>query len=359
MKCQFCDQAEIKRNMMSIHHKQYCKQCTRCTKCGTYVSKHDQNKLIGHECIESLKTEIQNLVDNQDAKEIEFKEELRKRDNVIDQLMTQQRTFTKQLEEFRLFMANSMNRRDSVLRNSEPMMNIRKVSNYSNDPSLSIDDESDFYTFYDNNMAPQDDSISDEITDRDSLTTSGKSDSNVRSTDVESLKHEILSECLTKEESKESEPIDESSFTSDVKIKIEEEKDSEDINIVQNQTDQEQENIEKDQSVFEFSNSQFQEKLSLFQEMSDESKWKKATTKQKVTVYTYIGENNLTGLMGVVELPYSYEAIMATLSDPENLMEINNLSEHYEIVDTINNDLQVMYMRYKGFMMVSGREFVS
>lgn len=93
-------------------------------------------------------------------------------------------------------------------------------------------------------------------------------------------------------------------------------------------------------------------------EYKDLSKWKKATTKDKVDVYSYSGDRNLTGLMGIMESPHPYESIMTVLADPDNLMKINSLSEEHKILEEIDNDTKIMYMKYKGMFVVSGREFV-
>lgn len=163
------------------------------------------NKIEGeeHECIDGLKKEILHLTDVQDAKDVEFTEELRKRDMIIDQMQKEQRQFSKQLEELRTMMQkNSSSIKDSGIRLSDPIINPRRVSHDVKDPKSAITDrETDFYEFYDSNIATHNFGAS-EITDRESNASSEKSDSlRKTSDDADSLKFETKEISFSKDDS--------------------------------------------------------------------------------------------------------------------------------------------------------------
>jgi hypothetical protein len=84
--------------------------------------------------------------------------------------------------------------------------------------------------------------------------------------------------------------------------------------------------------------------------------WKKSTTKNSVEIFTYNGEGNQTGIMGVTEIPYDNRVVMEVLKDPHIPFEANPFHDEIKILEQ-NQDLTVLYMKFKGMLMVSGRDF--
>lgn len=84
--------------------------------------------------------------------------------------------------------------------------------------------------------------------------------------------------------------------------------------------------------------------------------WKKSTTKNSVEIYTYNGEGNQTGIMGILEVPYDNRVVMEVLKDPHIPFEANPFHDEIKILEQ-NEDLTVLYMKFKGMLMVSGRDF--
>lgn len=82
-------------------------------------------------------------------------------------------------------------------------------------------------------------------------------------------------------------------------------------------------------------------------------KWKKSTTKSGVEIFTYETTGSESGIMGVCEVPYNYKVIMNALSNPEIPFKANPFGDKFEIIDG-----PVIYMKFKGMLMVAGRDFV-
>lgn len=97
----------------------------------------------------------------------------------------------------------------------------------------------------------------------------------------------------------------------------------------------------------------------LFQETLHSPNWKKTTTKNGVEIFTLDGEGNQTGIMGVAEFPYNYEVIMAALKDPEIPFKANSFADKLEILEDVGENTKILYMRFKGMLMVAGRDFVN
>lgn len=63
--------------------------------------------------------------------------------------------------------------------------------------------------------------------------------------------------------------------------------------------------------------------------------------------------------MGVAEFPYNYEVIMAALKDPEIPFKANTFADKLEILEDVGENTKILYMRFKGMLMVAGRDFVN
>ena len=327
----------------------------KCPVTGVYIAVNQNKRLTGNQHIESLKNEIQNLVDVQEARDIEFQEELRKRDSVIGQMVHQQRMFTKQLESLKNAVGkNNHGAKDVGLRLSEPIVNPRRVSQDISDPTLNNDDnESSFYAFYENHILnPKDqDSDSDEEKDSD-YANSTKSDSIEKASPIGSQTRDTR--CMSVEQEED-----------EFKI-IESQKSKEEIKNIECISDTPKVEPKLDVPDFKthlpelrpLTQELVTEKLELYELMDSDKYWKKATSKGACDVFVYDGPTSHTGLMGRMEYDYSFETIMRVLADPQNQMDINSFSESHEVLETVNTDTVILYLKFKGMLMVSGRDFV-
>ena len=95
-------------------------------------------------------------------------------------------------------------------------------------------------------------------------------------------------------------------------------------------------------------------------ELKDLSNWKKSTKKNGVEIFTYNGkeEGNYTGLMGIMELPFNHNDIFEALCIPEIPFNANPFADRMEVLERINDDTMVIYMKFKGMMLVNGRDFI-
>ena len=101
------------------------------------------------------------------------------------------------------------------------------------------------------------------------------------------------------------------------------------------------------------------QKTKLLAELKDLSNWKKSTKKNGVEVLTYNGdEGNYTGLMGVMELPFNHNDIFQALCEPEIPFNANPFADRMEVLENIDDDTMVIYMKFKGMMLVNGRDFI-
>jgi len=100
------------------------------------------------------------------------------------------------------------------------------------------------------------------------------------------------------------------------------------------------------------------QKLTLFQEMLHSPNWNKCTAKNGVEISTFNGEGNQTGFFGSTEVPYGNETIINVLSIPEIPFESNSLHDEIKVLERIGEKTVILYMKFKGMLMVSGRDFV-
>ena len=101
-----------------------------------------------------------------------------------------------------------------------------------------------------------------------------------------------------------------------------------------------------------------QQKIELFCNLRDPKKWAKSMTTNGVDVFTFIGEGNQTGVMGTTKMPYNHEDIINALNDPKIPFKANPFGEKMEIVQRIDLNTVILYMKFKGMLIVSGRDFV-
>ena len=100
------------------------------------------------------------------------------------------------------------------------------------------------------------------------------------------------------------------------------------------------------------------QKIKLLCELKDMSLWRKSSRKNNVDIYTFTGEGNNTGFMGIAELPYNPETIIQALSKPEISFDCNPFGDKMEVLEDVDEDTKILYMKFKGMMLVNGRDFV-
>lgn len=101
------------------------------------------------------------------------------------------------------------------------------------------------------------------------------------------------------------------------------------------------------------------EKLQVFQDCArDEERWKKHSTKNGVELKLYSGEGNHTGVYGKTIMPYSTQFILDVLGDHQKTFKTNQYGEEIRILEKFGEKCVVAYMRFKGLLMVSGRDFI-
>ena len=59
-----------------------------------------------------------------------------------------------------------------------------------------------------------------------------------------------------------------------------------------------------------------------------------------------------------MEISYNHKDIIHALNNPEFSFKINPFGEKMEIIERIDNDTVILYMKFKGMLIVSGRDFV-
>jgi hypothetical protein len=102
---------------------------------------------------------------------------------------------------------------------------------------------------------------------------------------------------------------------------------------------------------------EMQEKFKSFPEMFYSEDWKISTKKNGVEISVFEGET-YTGIKGSIELPYNNEVVGKVLNQPEIPFKANVFHDHLDILQTCENSI-ILYMRFKGFLMVAGRDFIT
>lgn len=115
---------------------------------------------------------------------------------------------------------------------------------------------------------------------------------------------------------------------------------------------------QRDPNAFHIPASTYKEKYAQLLDLKEESKWTKSTTKNEVDIYTYSGEGNATGIMGISKFAYNYKVIMAALQEPEISFKANPFGEKLDILEKSQDGANILYMKFKGMFLVSGRDFV-
>jgi len=86
--------------------------------------------------------------------------------------------------------------------------------------------------------------------------------------------------------------------------------------------------------------------------------WELMSDRDGIPIYTYEGENNLTGMYGTVEIDACFEAIMHYTSNGEDIISWNPMAEEVQIIDDLDYDTKVGAISYRGLLIVAGREVI-
>jgi hypothetical protein len=100
------------------------------------------------------------------------------------------------------------------------------------------------------------------------------------------------------------------------------------------------------------------EKLALFVETFKSENWKKQTTKNGIEVFVWDAGSH-SGIKAGLEVPYNNEVVMKVLSNPEIPFKANFFGDYLEELEDVGPTSKFIYMRFKGLLMVAGRDFVT
>lgn len=108
-----------------------------------------------------------------------------------------------------------------------------------------------------------------------------------------------------------------------------------------------------------FDKEKFDKKLKYFIEVfHSEKSWKKYSNKNGIEIKTYEGKGNLSGIFGTIKLPYNNEVILEVVKKTEEIFKINNFADEIKILEKYGERTIACYMKFKGMLMVSGRDFI-
>ena len=102
-----------------------------------------------------------------------------------------------------------------------------------------------------------------------------------------------------------------------------------------------------------------EEKFKLFtQTYNSETWWKNYSNKNGIELKVYEGEGSHSGVFGTYEIPYNNDVIMQVISQPELCLKMNSFGEKFEHIEKLGELTNIWYMKFKGLLMVSGRDFI-
>ncbi|CAI2370281.1 unnamed protein product [Moneuplotes crassus] len=101
-----------------------------------------------------------------------------------------------------------------------------------------------------------------------------------------------------------------------------------------------------------------QEKIDLFEQYAKKDEWSEVTTRGDSFVGSWAGDNNLTGLYGSTIANGCFEELMDLCGNIEEVRRYNSLVDTITVLEDIDMDTKVAFMRFKGILIVSGREFM-
>lgn len=107
-----------------------------------------------------------------------------------------------------------------------------------------------------------------------------------------------------------------------------------------------------------FDENLFKEKLLVFEDLIDVSKWTKSSTTNETDIYTYDGANNASGLYSVGNFDFTVEEIIQFILKEDSFMKLNPLIEKISSVQEYGPGHNCFYMKIKKILLIASRDFV-
>ncbi|CAI2387246.1 unnamed protein product [Moneuplotes crassus] len=334
--CQFCGQKELLRGQLETHFEQKCVNAKKCEKCYQHHAKLSSRE-TQHSCVEALSQKISAMEDLHLAKDTEHQEQLRKRDVKISSLMRKQREIWKYLTKIEA----------SLNKQVAPSMPISALhpNSVNEDISDKCDDLEDFFSYSGQDVSEVIHPLSDTNAENETAMSTFRSEEAPKV-----FGHRKRAESTFIKRTNNQRMIDEESKSCESDSSIELKKRCGGTSCCQSPC------YLKNSIVTE---ELIQQKLQFFQDCArNEEKWKKHSTKNGVELKLYSGEGNHTGVYGKTIMPYNTQFILDVLGDHKKTFNTNQYAEEIEILEKFGENCIVAYMRFKGLLMVSGRDFV-
>ncbi|CAI2370934.1 unnamed protein product [Moneuplotes crassus] len=101
------------------------------------------------------------------------------------------------------------------------------------------------------------------------------------------------------------------------------------------------------------------EKMKVFHDMLDLSKWTTVKSKDDIELFVYSGEEfKASGTMSSTIFDYTPDQIIHFLTIPGQIESCSSVMEKNEIIGSVSQDVKIVYMKIAKILMIASRDFV-